>query len=75
MFVFDRLISVVSVVLPLALAMLTVVLERLVLVKGVIADAVVVAVVSVSVSRDVVIVAVGLTLVVSVFSPDVVAPD
>ena len=64
-----------SVVLPLAVAILAGVLERLVLFKDVIADGVVVAVVSVCVIVDVVVVAVGLTVVLSFASPDVGVSD
>ena len=60
----------VLVVLPLAFAMLVVVLERLVAVKGVIVDEVAVAVVSVAVIGSVVAVVVGLTMVLSVVSAD-----
>ena len=60
----------VLVVLPLAFAMLVVVLERLVAVKGVIVDEVTVAVVSVAVIGGVVAVVVGLTMVLSVVSAD-----
>ena len=60
----------VLVVLPLAFAMLVVVLERLAAVKGVIVDEVAVAVVSVAVIGGVVAVVVGLTMVLSVVSAD-----
>ena len=60
----------VLVVLPLAFAMLVVVLERLVAVKGVIVDEVTVAVVSVAVIGGVVAVVVGLTMVLPVVSAD-----
>ena len=60
----------VLVVLPLAFAMLVVVLERLVAVKGVIVDEVAVAVVSVAVIGGVVAVVVVLTMVLSVVSAD-----
>ena len=60
----------VLVVLPLAFAILVVVLERLVAVKGVIVDEVTVAVVSVAVMGGAVAVVVGLTMVLFVVSAD-----
>ena len=60
----------VLVVLPLAFAILVVVLERLVAVKGVIVDEVAVAVVSVAVIGGAVAVVVVLTMVLSVVSAD-----
>ena len=66
----------VSVVLSLAFALLAVVLERLVLVKGNIVDGVVAAVFSMSVIRDtVVVVVLGLKVVLSVVSADVGVSD
>ena len=61
----------VSVVLPLAFAMLVVVLETLVVVEAVIANKVVVAVVSVAVIGDAVVVLVELGIVLSVFGAGV----
>ena len=60
----------VLVVLPLAFAILVVVLERLVAVKGVIVDEVAVAVVSVAVIGGAAAVVVVLTMVLSVVSAD-----
>ena len=65
----------VSVVLPLAFAMLVVVLDRLVVVEAVIANEVVVAVVSVAVIGDAVAVLVELVIVLSVFGAGVGVVD